>query len=117
GYGYAQVSSRYPGLKRWRQICRRNLTHATVALTAIGATAAFWSVWPAIAWLAAVALIITRNARRCRPRVGSTTGAILYATHQYLSKLPTVAGHLDFYVRRLLGAQRQRPIEYREAQS
>ncbi|MGD2109248.1 MAG: glycosyltransferase [Phycisphaerae bacterium] len=113
GYAYAQVGARYPGLKAWRHTCARNLAHALVALVVIGLTIGLRSVIPLAVWLALLFLAIARDAARCRPQVGSTRGAILYALHHYLSKAPTIAGHLAYYRRHLFGGRPQALIEYR----
>lgn len=117
GYGYAQVSARYPGLRRWRRICRRNILHACVAVTAIALSLTFLSGWPVVVWTGLLGLAISRDALRCRRQVGSIGGALLYAIHHYLSKIPAVAGHLDYYIRNATGAPPRGLIEHRDASS
>jgi glycosyltransferase involved in cell wall biosynthesis len=113
GYTYAQISARHPGIKSWRRTCRRNVLHACAAAAAIVLSLALWRVLPVAVWLSLLALAMVRNALRCRHRVGSTGGALLYAVHHLLCKLPAVVGYVDFYFRRLRGAGPKRLMEYR----
>lgn len=113
GYAYAEVGSRYPGLVQWRRTCRRNAVHGALALAAIIASVALWSVVPFIAWFGLMVLAVVRNAWRHRRRIGSLREAFLYAIHIYLSKVPTLIGHLDYFVRRWTGANPRRLIEHR----
>jgi cellulose synthase/poly-beta-1,6-N-acetylglucosamine synthase-like glycosyltransferase len=112
GYAYAEVSGRYPELESWRHTVRRNLALAAISLGFGLAALGLRSFWPLAVWLAFVAFAIVRDALRVRARVGSLGGALLVAMHHYLSKVPTLFGHLDYYLSRALG-RRRRLIEYR----
>lgn len=113
GYAYAQVAARYRDLRAWRRTCRRNLAHAVVlaAVVALSAVLGWW--WLLAAWGVLLCAAIARDAWRCRRQVGSMGGALLYAVHHYLSKVPTTVGHLDYYLRRWRGAAPKGLIEYR----
>lgn len=113
GYAYAQVGARYSGLRAWRRTCLRNLAHLIVALAAVGSSMGLLSIWPVLIWIGLLALAIARDTGRCRRQVGSISGGLLYALHHYLSKLPTVMGHLAYYRRQLLGGRPKELIEYR----
>ena len=113
GYGYAQVAARYPGLKRWRRRCLRNIVHALTLLAAVALSLGFWSVWPVAIWALLLLVGIGRDALRCRTHVGGIGGSLLCAVHHYLSKLPTVFGHLAYYRRHFLGGPPKALIEYR----
>ncbi|MFQ5590083.1 MAG: glycosyltransferase [Phycisphaerae bacterium] len=113
GYAYAQVAARYPGLKRWRRTCGRNIMHALVLLAAVTLSLGLWSVWPVVIWALLVVLAVARDAVRCKEQVSSTAGAVLYAAHHYLSKAPIVAGHLAYYRRHFFGGDSKGLIEYR----
>jgi hypothetical protein len=115
GHGYAEVAVRYPGLASWRRTLRRNFTHGAIAAAAVIASVVLGSIIPFVVWLGLITLAVGRNAWRHRRRVGSLRGAMLYAIHIYLSKLPTLIGHVDYFVRRWTGAGRRRVIEYRGA--
>jgi hypothetical protein len=60
-----------------------------------------------------LAVAIVRNAWRCRGRVGSLRGALLYSLHHYLAKLPIAAGQLDYWHRRWLRRPPRTLIEHR----
>ena len=102
GHSYAEVSSRYDDLHSWRYTCRRNFAHAAIVVVAMATSFAFWSWWPITGCLAFVLTIVIRNGWRCRRRLGGLGAGFLYAVHHYISKLPTVIGHVDFHVRRAL---------------
>ena len=113
GYGYAQVAARYRGLHSWRRTCRRNIVHASGSVAVVAASFGLWSVWPVGVWVALLVLAVGRDALRSRARVGSLRGALLCAVHHYLSKVPTVVGHLSYYRRQMLRGQPKPLIEYR----
>lgn len=112
GYAYAQVAARYPGLRHWRRTCRRNLMHALLFLLAVTLSVGLRSIWPVTLWAGLLAVAVIRDARRCRARVGSLGGALLYAVHHYLSKIPTLAGHMKYYREHFFGSSPQGLIEY-----
>jgi hypothetical protein len=113
GYAYAEIAARYPELSEWRSVVRRNLVlaSATLGFTLFGFAARSW--WPALVWLALLALGVTRDALRTRARAGSLRGGLLIALHHYVSKIPTIAGHFDFFVRRALRRDPRGLVEYR----
>ena len=113
GYAYAQVSARYSGLRRWRWICLRNMTYAIVTVVAMVVSLGVWSIWPLGVWVGLLVMAIARDAVRCEPQVGRTSDALLYAAHHYLSKVPTIMGHLAYYRRHLWGGRPQELVEYR----
>ena len=113
GYAYAQVSVRYPGLRRWRRICHRNMLHGIAFLVAVVASLWFRTIWPAAIWTVLLILAVGRDAVRCKTQVGSVGGAVLYAAHHYLSKAPTLMGHLAYYRMQLCGGRPQELVEYR----
>jgi cellulose synthase/poly-beta-1,6-N-acetylglucosamine synthase-like glycosyltransferase len=115
GYAYAEVSARYPELEEWRRIVRRNLTFAAVTVGLVAAAAIARSAWPLALWLGLLLAGLTRDALRSSARVGSLRGGVLIAVHHYLSKIPTIAGHLDYYGARALGKGPRGLIEYRGA--
>lgn len=117
GHAYAEVGSRYSDLHAWRSTCRRNLAHAVVAVTAVVVSVGWMSPWPILIWLILVLGLITRNACRLKRRVDGFGRAWVYAAHHYTSKLPTILGHVDFYLRRTWNGQRRRLIEHREDHS
>ncbi len=112
GYAYAQVAARYQTLRAWRRTCNRNILHAATLVAALGLGIAFGSALPIVIWTVLIAVGIVRNAGRCRSQVGSIGGALVYSLHHYLSKIPTVMGHLAYYRVRLLGARPVELIEY-----
>jgi cellulose synthase/poly-beta-1,6-N-acetylglucosamine synthase-like glycosyltransferase len=113
GHGYAEVASRYPRLMSWRRTLRRNFAHGALFLAAVAASIALGSIVPVVVWALLIAAAVIRNAWRHRKRIGSFRKALLYACHIYLSKGPTLIGHLDYYARRWTGAHPRRLIEYR----
>ena len=113
GYAYAQVSARHPGLRQWKWICRRNMICAIASIAVMALSLVFWSLWPLAAWAALLMMAIVRDAARCKDRVGKMSGALVYAAHHYLSKVPTVMGHLAYYRRHFWGGSPQELIEYR----
>jgi glycosyltransferase involved in cell wall biosynthesis len=112
GYAYAEVAGRYPELESWRRTVRRNFELAVISLGFLCAALGLHSFWPIGVWLGFVGLAIVRDALRVRARVGSLGGALLVGLHHYLSKIPTLVGHCDYYLGRVLGRPR-RLIEYR----
>lgn len=115
GYAYAQVAARHATLIQWRRTCVRNLGHAAAFLTTVAASAWLWSPVPIAGWGCVIALLIFRNAVRCRAQVGSLASAVLYALHHYISKVPTVVGHLAYYRRHFFGGAPQALVEYRKS--
>jgi glycosyltransferase involved in cell wall biosynthesis len=115
GYAYAEVAARYPELREWRRVVRRNLALACITLGLAVAAVLARSAWPVVVWLALLGLAVTRDALRSSARAGSLRGGLLLALHHYLSKIPTIAGHLDYYVGRALGKGPRGLIEYRGA--
>lgn len=115
GHAYAEVSSRYPGLRAWRRTCRRNVGHAVVFAGAVVASIWLRSFWPTAIWAALIVLAMLKGAAQCRPRIGTTRGALSYGFHLYLSKVPTIVGHFDYYLSRFLRRSPRELIEYRDA--
>ncbi|MCH8150613.1 MAG: glycosyltransferase [Planctomycetes bacterium] len=114
GYAYAQVASRYKGLRAWRRTCYRNVAHAAITLVAIISSITIGSWWPLAVWLALAFAAILRGAFRHRAQVGGMGGAILYALHHYLSKAPIVLGHADFALRSVFKGKPKTLVEYRD---
>jgi hypothetical protein len=114
GYAYAEVVDRFPGLRQWRQVYRRNAMHVLIAVCAIAASIIWVSPWPMVVWVALVAAALGRNALRHRARVGTLFDAVRYSAHLYLSKLPMFCGQCNYWLRRLLGLRPQRLIEYNQ---
>lgn len=115
GYAYAEVAARYPELREWRHIVRRNLLLAALSVGFAAAAAIAGSPWPVAVWLALLLVGLTRDALRSSASVGSLGGGWLIAAHHYLSKIPTTVGHLDYYGGRALGKSPRGLIEYRGA--
>ena len=115
GHAYAEVGGRHRELVSWRRARWRNVAHVAVGLTALALSIGLWSPWPAVAWAALLSAAVLRNAWRCRKRVGTLGGAILYSLHHYLAKLPMAIGQMDFWIRQAAGRSPRALIEYRKA--
>lgn len=115
GHAYAEVGGRHRELVSWRRARWRNVAHVAAGLTALALSIGLWSPWPVVAWAALLLAAILRNAWRCRKRVGTLGGAILYSLHHYLAKLPMVIGQMDFWIRQAAGRSPRALIEYRKA--
>ena len=115
GHAYAEVGGRHRELVSWRRARWRNVAHVAVGLTALALSIGLWSPWPAVAWATLLSAAVLRNAWRCRKRVGTLGGAILYSLHHYLAKLPMAIGQMDFWIRQAAGRSPRALIEYRKA--
>lgn len=115
GHAYAEVGRRHSELVSWRRSQRRNIVHVVAGLTALALSIGLWSPWPAIVWTALLSAAVVRNAYRCRERVGTLRGAILYSLHHYLAKLPMALGQIDFWIRQVARRSPRSLIEYRKA--
>ncbi len=109
GLAYAQVADRHPDMHAWRRARWRNLGHALAGPVAALASLALWSPWPIAIWAALLTAAWLRNAARVRPRVGSWSGALLYALHHYLAKTPMALGQMGYWLRRH-GKQAPQPV-------
>ena len=115
GHAYAEVGGRHPELVSWRRSRLRNVIHVVVGMTALALSIGLWSPWPAIVWTVLLSAAVVRNAYRCRERVGTLRGAILYSLHHYLAKLPMAIGQMDFWIRQAARRTPRSLIEYRNA--
>ncbi|NLX05653.1 MAG: glycosyltransferase [Phycisphaerae bacterium] len=113
GHAYAEVGLRHRRLRRWRRMCQRNILHGCALMGAIGLAVAWRTAWPVAVWCGLLGAAIVRDAGRSSARQGTVWGALTYAAHHYLAKLPMTLGHLDFYVRHLGLACPRNLIEYR----
>ena len=113
GHAYAEVGRRYPAFRSWRSGRWRNLAHATALPAALVLSLAFWSAWPLALYVVLASLLVLRNARRLRGRVGSWDGALLYALHHYLGKVPMAWGQCTYWLRAALRREPQGLIEHR----
>jgi len=98
GRAYAEVGGRHAGMRRWRAAGRRNIAHIAVGLVAIVLSFVIWSFWPVAIWLGLIVVAVVRNAMRCRYRVGSLSGALLYSAHHYIAKLPMAVGQCKYWL-------------------
>lgn len=115
GYGYAELSSRHLGHAGIRSAGRKSLYHVAALVIALSLSVALRSPWPIVAWAGLIAAAILRNALRCRRRVGSLRGGMLYSLHHYLAKLPIALGQIDYWSRRRFRRRPRGLIEYRES--
>lgn len=115
GHAYAEVGARYPRLHSWRRTRRHNILHVSLAALALTSSCLLRSPWPLIVWLTFILLAVSRNALRCRERVGSLGSAWLYSFHHYFAKLPTVVGQCNYWLRRIARRAPQPLIEFRGA--
>jgi glycosyltransferase involved in cell wall biosynthesis len=113
GWAYAEVGSRYPDLTAWRRVVRKNMLHLVFFSAVLAAGVALRSPWPIAAWLGLVVAAWLRQAWRHRAQTGSPRGALLYAAHLILAKIPVCVGHLQYFWNRLRRAAPRQLIEYR----
>jgi hypothetical protein len=99
GQGYAEVSRLHADMRSWRQAVRRNLIHTLAPIIAVAAGLALHSWWPVDIWAVLLLVAVVHNALRHLPRVGSVSGALIYSTHHYVSKLPMALGQVLFWLR------------------
>lgn len=113
GHAYAEVGGRHPGMGRWRAHLWKNMAHVLLLFATIWCALALRSLWPLVAWVGLLALLIVRNAFRLRGQTESMRDALLYSLHHYIAKLPITVGQLDYWVRRAFRRTPKPLIEYR----
>jgi cellulose synthase/poly-beta-1,6-N-acetylglucosamine synthase-like glycosyltransferase len=113
GHSYAEVGAMHPHMRRRRFVRWRNLIYALGTPAALVSSAALWSPWPLLVWIAVVVIALARNTIRLRARVGTTGGSLLYALHLFLAKTPLAVGQFVYWYRWALGRGPQKLIEYR----
>ena len=122
GHAYAEVAERFRGtdLPLWDSEVKRNRLHG-LGLLAIAAGAPLaslvsMSIWPLLAGLALLAILVARTAGRVRWKSDDPLTRLLYAVHSHLQQIPILVGQLRFARDRRAG-RRRRLIEYKEAPS
>ncbi|MCH8806567.1 MAG: glycosyltransferase family 2 protein [Planctomycetes bacterium] len=114
GHAYAELSNRRPGLGGMHSPGRSSLYHVAALVIALGLSIVLWSPWPIATWAGLIVTAILRAALRCRKRVGSLRGGLLYSLHLYLAKLPIALGQFDYWSRCWFSRLPRKLIEYKD---